>query len=71
MSYLIVASTYGWKDKSEENLQACNMRWQQVILFKRKDGEILKAATELQKASNWSSETIEAPNLIIVWILAK
>lgn len=47
------------------------MRQQQQILLKRRDGEILKAVMELQKASKASSEMTEAPNLMIAWILAK
>jgi len=47
------------------------MRQQEEILLKRRDGEVLKAAMELQKANKASSEMTEAPNLIIVWILAK
>lgn len=75
MSSSIVLSTYGWWEKSEQNLQAYNTRQQQETLLRRRDGEILKAAMELQGLQNQGAsdlcETTEQPHLIVVRIFAK
>lgn len=75
VSSSFVLSTYGWWEKSEQNVQAYNTKQQQETRLRRRDGEILKAAMELQGLQNQGasdlSETTQQPHLIVTWIFAK